>query len=44
MRKSVNIRWYQRLPHVEIMLVPVKYSHPLEGEFEHLTGLSCHKW
>jgi hypothetical protein len=27
MRKSVNIRWYQRLPHVEIILMPVRYSH-----------------
>jgi hypothetical protein len=30
--------------HVKIILMPVRYSQTLEHEFEHLTGLGCHKW
>jgi hypothetical protein len=34
--KSVNIRWYQRLLYVEIVLMPVRCSQNHKIEFEQL--------
>jgi hypothetical protein len=44
MRKSVNKRWYRRLSCVEIIPMPVRYSHNLENKSEHFTGSGRHKW
>jgi hypothetical protein len=38
MLKSVNIRWYQRLPYIKIILMQVRYSQNLENKFEPLMG------
>jgi hypothetical protein len=38
MLKSVNIRWYQRLPYIKTILMPVRFSQNLEDKFEQLMG------